>query len=262
LDPRTSRWISGDPALGEYIPGAPVNDEVRKQNQNLPGGGGIFNLVNLHVYHYAGNNPVKYTDPDGRFSFDEETGVFTAEYMDNADLVAALVSKVQYDSQYGTSTTMKIYDGNMPVASSNNNEDLSAYISNNVNSTGGVSVEGVLGNLGLSASAIDSICNLAGIEGKTVSKIATASNLLGGISTVIDIVQAFKDPSFENKLDIAIDFVGFAGPTGLFLSLSVTGAKLIAPYAAKSTHILENYILDYTAEMQYGIKDFSKMVGR
>jgi hypothetical protein len=73
LDPRTSRWISGDPAIGEYIPGAPVNDEVKKQNQNLPGGAGIFNLVNLHVYHYAGNNPVKYTDPDGRLSEDEET---------------------------------------------------------------------------------------------------------------------------------------------------------------------------------------------
>jgi hypothetical protein len=29
--------------------------------------GGVFNLVNLHVYHYAGNNPVKYTDPDGEW---------------------------------------------------------------------------------------------------------------------------------------------------------------------------------------------------
>jgi GH24 family phage-related lysozyme (muramidase) len=28
--------------------------------------GGVFNCVNLHVYHYAGNNPVKYVDPDGR----------------------------------------------------------------------------------------------------------------------------------------------------------------------------------------------------
>jgi hypothetical protein len=28
--------------------------------------GGVFNYVNLHAYHYAGNNPVKYTDPDGR----------------------------------------------------------------------------------------------------------------------------------------------------------------------------------------------------
>ena len=29
--------------------------------------GGVFNVVNLHVYHYAGNNPVKYVDPDGEF---------------------------------------------------------------------------------------------------------------------------------------------------------------------------------------------------
>jgi hypothetical protein len=28
--------------------------------------GGVFNVVNMHLYHYAGNNPVKYTDPDGR----------------------------------------------------------------------------------------------------------------------------------------------------------------------------------------------------
>jgi hypothetical protein len=25
-------------------------------------------MVNLHVYHYAGNNPVKYTDPDGKIA--------------------------------------------------------------------------------------------------------------------------------------------------------------------------------------------------
>lgn len=27
--------------------------------------GGVFNTVNLHVYHYAGNNPIKYVDPNG-----------------------------------------------------------------------------------------------------------------------------------------------------------------------------------------------------
>jgi hypothetical protein len=52
--------------MGEYIPVAPINDEARRRNGNLPGMGGVFNYVNLHVYHYAGNNPVKYTDPDGR----------------------------------------------------------------------------------------------------------------------------------------------------------------------------------------------------
>ena len=39
LDPKTSRWLSGDPAMGEYIPLAPINDEAKKRNGNLPGMG-------------------------------------------------------------------------------------------------------------------------------------------------------------------------------------------------------------------------------
>jgi RHS repeat-associated protein len=65
LNPKTSAWLSADPALGDYIPLAPADDEARERNAKLPGMGGVFNLVNLALYRYAGNNPVKYVDPDG-----------------------------------------------------------------------------------------------------------------------------------------------------------------------------------------------------
>ena len=68
LDPRYSRWISTDPALGEYIPGA--GKATASEAGSLPGIGGIFNTANLQLYHYAGNNPVKYTDPDGKTILD------------------------------------------------------------------------------------------------------------------------------------------------------------------------------------------------
>ena len=54
LDAKVSRWLSCDPALGEYMAGTSA------------GCGGIFNSVNLNLYHYGGNNAPRYVDPDGR----------------------------------------------------------------------------------------------------------------------------------------------------------------------------------------------------
>ncbi|MDE5776597.1 MAG: RHS repeat-associated core domain-containing protein, partial [Treponemataceae bacterium] len=58
LDPKYSRWISTDPALGEYIP------KVGGDNSKLPSGG-LFNTASFNLFNYSNNNPVKYVDPDG-----------------------------------------------------------------------------------------------------------------------------------------------------------------------------------------------------
>ena len=65
LDPKYSMWLSCDPALSDYIPaaGKATTDEA----SNLSGMGGLFNHVNHNLYHYAGNNPIIYTDPTGMF---------------------------------------------------------------------------------------------------------------------------------------------------------------------------------------------------
>ena len=80
LDPKYSMWISTDPALGEYIPKAPIDEEAKKYNQNLPGMGGVFNHINANLFAYAANNPVKYTDPDGKFILNTKTW-YNQKYM-------------------------------------------------------------------------------------------------------------------------------------------------------------------------------------
>ena len=59
LDPRYSRWISTDPALGEYIPSA------GKDISKLPSGG-IYNPFSQSLFNYSNNNPIKYVDPNGK----------------------------------------------------------------------------------------------------------------------------------------------------------------------------------------------------
>ena len=58
LDAKYSRWMSADPAVSEYMAGASVGE------------GGIYNTVNFSLYHYAGNDPIRYIDPDGCVDWD------------------------------------------------------------------------------------------------------------------------------------------------------------------------------------------------
>jgi RHS repeat-associated protein len=72
-DPRTSVWQSADPALAKFLPtGTPERD------QQLPGMGGIYNSLNLGLYTYAHQNPVRLADPDGEITRAEVIAAYDA----------------------------------------------------------------------------------------------------------------------------------------------------------------------------------------
>lgn len=50
LDSKYSMWISTDPALGEYIPKAPIDEKAKRYNQNLPGMDGVFIHINAYLW--------------------------------------------------------------------------------------------------------------------------------------------------------------------------------------------------------------------
>ena len=72
-DPRTSVWQSGDPALEKYLPKSEDMHQAQREGRRylpeltLPGQGGVYRSLNLGLYTYTQQNPVRLVDPDGSF---------------------------------------------------------------------------------------------------------------------------------------------------------------------------------------------------
>ena len=166
LDAKYSRWMSADPAVGEYMSGSSA-------------GGGIYNTVNFSLYHYAGNNPIRYTDPNGRSLDDWQDngdGTWTvksegAKLWDvwgaNWDVLSGVTSeeeakKIQVGQTYGfkqstnsnTSSIFDDYSKELKEREKNSKIDISVptyeYVLQGISGFGEMGL-GILGYVGVTA---------------------------------------------------------------------------------------------------------------
>ncbi len=91
-DAKTGVWLSVDPILESYLEGEPA--------------GGVFNSINMNLYHYAGNNPTRFIDPDGENSAICTQSSHVAGYghsgmwIENANGTYTMYDKINYDPKF------------------------------------------------------------------------------------------------------------------------------------------------------------------
>jgi RHS repeat-associated protein len=97
-DPRTSLWVSADPAVEKYFP--KLVDQLAAEKagnkfdpeKRLPAGGGVFSSVNLGLYSYSANSPLTIVDPNGLWGI--KAGVQMQEVQPRMTKLEALVDAI------------------------------------------------------------------------------------------------------------------------------------------------------------------------
>jgi len=111
--------VSADPVLDKYLPKG-LDDFDGKHDyfyhvahdntSKLMGLGGIYNTVNLNVYHYAGNNPTKYIDPDGNQQIPSPIDMLNS-YFDNMNREDAKFVSDHHQINRGFHNALGFIDG-------------------------------------------------------------------------------------------------------------------------------------------------------
>ena len=90
---------------------------------------------------------------------------------------------------------------------------------------GGITVMDVVGGISTATGVSSDILNYLETGTKASNGLGKISTFTGAISTVDDVVELIKNPSFSNFLDLVIDGIGFKAGGGALLSLGLSVEK-------------------------------------
>jgi hypothetical protein len=218
----------------------------------------------MHSHHSSGDNAIKYVDPDGRISTDDEAGTIYCDLNGKVDMKIAanfFLANTNYntviaqDSNSGSSV-----EYNNPKQMFDSMDKISANIDYST-------VESFLESLGLATTTASLIADLASAADGGPPALTWASRGVSAAIVVKDVAKGIligygsREEAIQAGFDMAVNIIGFAGVPGAGFSLVYTAAKKGAPSIWSMMNQVTNSYLDYMG-MGYGIENFSKRVGR
>ena len=204
-----------------YIPGAGKGNT--KDSGNLPGMGGIFNHINGNLYHYAANNPIRYLDPTGAYSVDDETKMITANLNDKKDMTAASRAFFVLQDDGYKCRAENSNDGNSITF--NNAKGMYAFLDGNYDQ--------YLKNNDFSFDELFlDIYSVATASSPTNSLLGRSNQVITSISAFHDSVKALSNfnngdipGGINSTADFVIDVVGYFGFKGACISIGLKYTK-------------------------------------